>query len=247
MLVSPVRSGSTAFIHTIAQHPLIETATFLMKKNISYDPSSTNIDYSIYNLLAERPYLVYKITFGHKTKLEATYEPFRNNKDILKTSPLFMFREPVQTYNSWKKRGWGNIEIFAMSYQHVKELYDKAKNVNNITQCITYEHISKFPEKLFRQVFDYWDVPYDQDVLNWKTSLGETTIQFYGDYNNQMKERFCKSIKKSTYSSIINGCQKFHYVSNPIILDKSEIYQIESQLLDMYLQIEEMSRCYWNF
>jgi hypothetical protein len=247
MLLSPVRSGSTAFIHTVAQHPLIETATFLMKKNIFYNSYSTDIDYSIYNLLAEKPYLVYKTTFGYKTKLEATYKPFRSNEDVLSTKPLFMFREPVQTYNSWKKKAWGNIEIFVMSYIHTKELYDRAKDISNIIRCITYEHIGKCPKKLFKQVFDYWDFPYDPSILKWNTSLGEMTIQFYGDYNKQMKGRFCKDIKKGIYSSIINGCQTFHYVSNPIILDEGEIHQIESQLLDVYLEIQEKSWYYWNF
>lgn len=237
MLISPVRSGSTAFLHTISHHPEVETATFLMKKNIFYG-TSDDIDYSIYSSLPQKKYLFYKATMGYQSKLECTYNPFRNELDIIETRPLFMFRDPVLTYNSWKKIGWGSLELFIHTYQYVYELYNHAKSISPEIKCITYDFLSKNPSK-FSEILEYWGIPNVQNISKWKNKLGENTVNFRADINHKMRNRFLVDIKNGVYDSILKGPQEFCYKHSDIILTNREISIILSDLENIYLVLEK--------
>jgi hypothetical protein len=246
ILASPVRSGSTAFLHSLSQHPQVETATFLMKKNIFYDSNASNIDYTIYGMLSIKKYLVYKATFGYKTKLESTYDLFRDMEDVLNSKPLFLFRNPIDTYNSWKYLSWGNLETFSLAYQHVKSLLDFSLKTNIDIKCITYEQISQNPKAYFRKILKYWGIPYKESVVNWSEPFGNNTVNFSADSNREMQIRFLKDIGEGIYDSIRYGKQTYSYVKRPIILDQIEEEFIKKNLFHIYNEVQESTETLWK-
>jgi hypothetical protein len=239
MLISPVRSGSTAFLHTISQHPETETATFLMKNDFFYQNESRKTDYSIYTVPSQKKFIIYKATIGFKSHTECTYTPFRSTNDILQTRPLFMFRDPTQTFNSWKKMKWGNLDLFITAYQHVYKMYRHSVDQYPQTRSITYEHLSNNPE-CFDIIANYWGLSPQQDIYKWKSKPGESTVSFYADFNRKMKRKFLEDIDKGFYSSILEGPQEFCFKKSNLIISHNETARIKNNLGHIFKKIKSL-------
>lgn len=237
-LLSTVRSGSTALLHSLSQHPEVETASFLMKNNIFYGKGN-DVDYSIYDISICKPHLIYKVTFGFNSYLACTYKPFRNDEDIISTTPVFLFRDPVTNYNSWFKQGWGNIDLFIAAYRHVANLCFYCMDVIGGATCVTYENLAENPESIIRLILRHWSISEIKGISKWHTPFGEGTISFFGDTNDAMKDRFREDINKGIYESAVIGDQQFRFVDAPIIIPENIRCIIDKKLRNIYSSILE--------
>src|SRR5690349_1826531 len=141
MLIAPVRSGTTAFLHLMAQSSYVDTATGVMKRNLRAGGAP---DYRIYEMSSRFPFLFYKASFGYRCAAECTYDPFRSSCDIVATRPLFLLRDPVQTLNSWRRRGWigTDLKLFLLAYRSVVGLFRRAAQDSERVRCLAYEHLA---------------------------------------------------------------------------------------------------------
>ena len=102
LLITPVRGGSGAFLRAFennsnvhAVHQPIKSG--LREKGIP-DYSIYEHTNPIYNQYPEK-FIVAKETIG-PVKEQSVFDPFPNEQTIEETKPLFMFRDPFQTWNS---------------------------------------------------------------------------------------------------------------------------------------------------
>jgi hypothetical protein len=239
-LIAPARSGTTAFLHTMSQSSNIGTASGSIKRFLR---DGGNEDYSIYEIKSRFEYLFYRALFGRGSIAECTYSVFRSDEDISLTRPLFLFRDPVQTFNSWKKVGnsYDIIDNFIVAYQHTLNQYYRVREVGE-GRCITYEGISKNSEQAFRKIFSYWDIPYDEQILNWHTELGEKTIK--AEEHDDQQKKLRTHISMGLHKSLIDGTQAFRSVQNQLFLESYEISQLEYKFRVPYEEIALVSQQY---
>lgn len=242
-LIAPVRSGTTAFMHTMAQHSELDTATFVMKRHLSDQAAHCRVDYGVYDVMSSKQFLVYKATFGCENPLLCCYPPFRTDSDIARTKPLFLFRDPVQTFNSWKRRKWGDVHLFSLAYHHVYNLYRYACAVSSKCLAITYEQLSTASSTVLPQIFQYWNVPYRPDLLTWQTPLGEATYKASAALGDEIRARFANDRRCGHYDSIMTGEQRYRFQENELILTDNEIQIIERTNRPIYLGVSHLSAC----
>ena len=144
-------------------------------------------------------YLVNKETLGHCSIIESTYQIFRDEVDVRLTKPIFLFRDPVRTWNGWKKQGWDNFDYFELAYLSCYKWFLFARSFLSDTLCITYEQLTDDPRCTTSRMLDYWGIP-DQDLLDWGSSRDwRENVIFSEDFHVALKEgAFDHAIKSST-------------------------------------------------
>lgn len=241
MLIAPVRSGTTAFLHTVAQNPEILTLSFVMKDTLDQD-GQTN--YSVYTDLEFDRFLLYKASFGYQTLAHCRYMPFRSRNDILCVRPIFLFREPVQTFNSWFKKGWTDKYLFVAAYTHAYDLMTLCKRLEAPVRAMTYEHLAMNPLISFSTTFAFWGLPFNPDVLNWTTTVGESTLKLKGKLGSEIKARMKRGVEGGVYDSIRQGTQQFEYRKRDVVIDSSDREYIEQHLGPLYRDLERQSAAF---
>ncbi len=166
-IVSPCRSASTALLQLLAQHPEVHCV---------YQPVKTGLrragrpDYGIYHglhpVFGQRPaFVVAKETLGHSTLAECTLDPFGNDDVMARVRPLFVFRHPVETWSSWKRLGWGSLELFLQAYSHAQDLMTAALVRAPGAMALTAESLSDRREAMLRRVCEAWGLPFSARLL----------------------------------------------------------------------------------
>ncbi len=171
-MIGTCRSGSTALLHALSQHPDVECVYQPIKSGLRM---SGQPNYAFFEQESEgdHRFLAAKETIGHKDTTECTLQVFPNKETYKITRPCFIFRDPVSTYGSWRILGWGNMELFEISYWHTFNLFVDANQASGYASAIIYEDLIADPETIMRQLCEKWELPYNDLLVNWERSLGK--------------------------------------------------------------------------
>lgn len=239
MLVAPVRSGTTAFMHSVAQNVYVDTASGAMKRHLR---SGGRTDYGIYEATSPRPFLFYKASFGYHTALECCYTPFRSDEDITATRPVFLLRDPVQTLNSWRRAGWigPDLRLFRLAYHRVFELWQQARTVDSRVVGLSYEYLATNPALVFPDIFANWGIPYDHSSLRWRNQPGEATIT--SDSVPDRRAKLVGNVNRGIHRSLVNGPATYTLVRNGLVLSDTEVQLVNNEFRGIYDTMESAGR-----
>lgn len=144
-------------------------------------------DYSFFDqTVPQEKVLIGKETIGYGTLADCRLEIFPRSRFaelVIETIPLFCFRDPFRTFNSWCKNNlvFPTIgpKFFIEAYKWSYEMYLQARKKNhNVALCV-YEQFCEMPERTLRAICTRWDIPYDKRMISWKDDV--TTMPF--DHN----------------------------------------------------------------
>ena len=195
--VSPCRSGSTMLLRAFSQHPDV-ACIYQSVKSTLRQPG--RLKHGIVNGHSDvDSYLVNKETLGPHTIAEATYEVFRDDVDVRLTRPIFLFRDPVRTWNGWKKQGWNDFDVFELAYLSCYKWFIFARSSLSSTLCVTYEQLTSSPRLTTSRMLKYWGIP-DRDLLQWGDNEDwRKKIIASDDFHASLKDgSFDHAIKSST-------------------------------------------------
>lgn len=74
---------------------------------------------------------------------ECNYDIFPDDESLLRSRPVFTFRNPLRVFDSWLARGWDDIESFFVSYKALIRSFERARNLNSDTIFYTYDYITE--------------------------------------------------------------------------------------------------------
>ncbi|MEM6754845.1 MAG: hypothetical protein AAF630_17960 [Cyanobacteria bacterium P01_C01_bin.38] len=249
LLITPVRGGSGAFLRAFENNPNVHAVhqpikSGLREKEIP-DYSLYQSEHPIYNQYPGK-FIVAKETIG-PVKEQSTFNPFPNDHAIQESKPIFMFRDPFNTWNSWKKWWIKNPQIglnwFCISYQHTYELLNNALKVSSEVSCITLEKLGKNPAEIFQHICSRWEIPYDARMLNWSIPFGENTT-FTTDAKNLIDRHpaMIKSVEKVQESKTFS----YHSLNlEELAIDSDEIEIITHKLLPSYQKVSQLSDTFY--
>ena len=249
LLITPVRGGSGAFLRTFENHRNVHAVHQPIKSGLREKGIP---DYSIYQpsnpICNQYPgkFIVAKETIG-PFKEECTFNLFPDDSAVQSSKPLFMFRDPFQTWNSWKKFGRKNyqtgLNCCCISYQHTYELFKNALQISSDVTCITLEKLGKNPAKMFQYICQRWEIPYDVQMLNWSISFGEnTTFTIYAKNLIDQHPAWIKSVEQVRESTTFNYRP---LKSEELAIGSDEIEIITHKLLPSYQEISQLAEIFY--
>lgn len=118
LIVSLCKGGSTALIHSLAHAPGV---TCYLQTVKSGQRTRGEPDYGIY-YAAHEGIVLSKETIGHSTVADCTLRVFPSDAAIAATAPVFLFRDPLDTWAAWSRAGWGSLDLFSLAYGHALDL-----------------------------------------------------------------------------------------------------------------------------
>jgi len=221
LILAPSRSGSTALVHCLNGHSDLTFVRSPIKDD--YIQKGKPFDPVWYKTLAKVPTKIgfSKLSFGMHTSETSTYIPFPldDKKFIKKVKPIFMFRDPVQTKNSWARKD-RSISLFHKAYKHVLQLLETIQKNTDKVMVITYEKFTNNPQKVLKEICDFWGIPFQKSMLEWKHKLPE-------------------HIKGNLHETIIKS-SKVKKNMNKIILSKKEVSKAEKEFRKSYEKISKI-------
>ena len=192
LLISPCRSGSTALLYSFSQIP---------KLNAYYQPIKGTIrenkKFKMPNISKDTH--IFKETLGHENIEICSYNP-NDYINGTEKKTIFLFREPVYTYNSWKQMGWNpDIDLFIKSYQTSYNIFRHNQNHNtkNTTCLILEDLVNGNCKKTLKKLCEKIDLPYNDRMIYWGHNADIQNFIFLSDVNKKVALNCSKKLSKA--------------------------------------------------
>jgi len=169
LIVSLCKGGSTALIHSLAHAPGV---TCYLQTVKSGQRTRGAPDYGIY--YQTHPGIVLsKETIGHSTIADCTLAVFPSDEAIRASAPVFLFRDPVDTWGAWSRAGWGTLDLFKLAYGHALDLWDRARHLAPAACAIHYEEFGEDCDSAFRRLCGQLGIPFSEEMIHWRYRFPE--------------------------------------------------------------------------
>lgn len=164
VIVALCKGGSTALIHSLSHAPGV---TCYLQTVKSGQRMHGTPDYGVYYARHDGVVLS-KETIGHSTEPDCSLRVFPSDAAIRAVSPVFLFRDPLDTRAAWARAGWGSQGRFLQAYGHALDLYEHARRVAPATAAVRYEAFGEDAEAAFRRLCGLLGIAFTPDMLRWR-------------------------------------------------------------------------------
>lgn len=233
LLIAPARSGTNATSNALAQNDAHEVRVHGIKNYYGIRPK--------YNFYTDEPLdgKTARISVESIGPLgpAVSYRIFRTPQDILDTKPVFMLRDPFETWKSQKtNKGMKPFLVgqFLKGYQRVHRMACDALNLENAdAACITSEEL-RDPIRnadVLKQLCKRWGIDYSPEMIDWRyTYDGNPNLsgKLKGKYNSNARRTKKLGDKYTSKGSGVN-------------LTVSEGKKLET-LMPLYIEFRDLSQ-----
>jgi HAD superfamily hydrolase (TIGR01549 family) len=248
-IVACPRSGSTLLMRIFAEAPQCavtsrlvlmgnhgKTTEFVPNYAIFSDPTAVK---AYQEAVGDRKlFLVNKEELGNNTrKGECSYDVFSGSKDYDAVKPVFLVRDPVRVFDSWKNVGWMDMQSLFDCYDNIFRMQKEAPNA----PCqLVYEKLVHNKSAQIARVCDWWDMSFSDDLLDFKKDFGDFTFNSDREQQIYQKDKPLGLFRTVEAHSTVKSDIKSHgHLSN------EEKYQIECRVGRTYMgcwqpEVEEL-------
>lgn len=153
----------------MAQHPNVSVSYQAIKAGLRQNGVA---DFSIFRQYFSTSFLVNKETLGPHTVPEASINFFRDEDDVSRTRPLFLIRNPVQTFNSWLLQGWSNFSVFSVAYSTFYQQYLIGRSyAKDSVMVVTAEALVDKPALTIEAICSHWGISFTSAMLRLEKPL----------------------------------------------------------------------------
>jgi hypothetical protein len=233
LLAAPCRSGSTALLYCLAQHPEVLAYYQTVKSGLR---AGRGADHRLFTLRASTPpdrFIVDKETLGPHTPAEASLRLFPSEEAVAVARPVFLFRDPVRTWNGWASQGWLRFDLFELAYASAFQAYLHARAVAGpAVRGLTYEHLIREPLPALTALCEHWGLTYHPRMLDWDQSLAARG-QIHGGKD------FVRSLDEGSFA-VVQQTRTLQPIDRPTVIADEDVRRIAAGPLPrMY---EELTR-----
>jgi hypothetical protein len=227
VIISLCKCGSTALIHSLSHAPNV---TCYLQTVKSGQRTGGAPDHGIFYQDHEGIVLS-KETIGHSTLADCTLRVFPSDEAIRATAPVFLFRDPVDTWASWSRAGWGSLELFEIAYQHALDLWGRASRLTPGAHAIRYEDFGEDRVAAFRRLCRILGIAYSGEMLHWRRRFPDESPVIWRD---DVQRDFDRGQSDSA-----RAARGFVYRRTEHVLPPSEVERIDDRFRAPY---EALSR-----
>jgi putative hydrolase of the HAD superfamily len=150
-----------------------EQDCFSPDHSILEDPSH----HSVYIAAKERGnrFLISKEELGNdSSKGECLYDVCTTPSTYATVRPIFLIRDPIRVFDSWKKVGWIDEKSLVHCYTNLCRMLHEAPA--HAISCLLYEHLVQEPQREIRRICARWGVPFSETMLDFEKPFGSAFI-----------------------------------------------------------------------
>ncbi|KAF1988279.1 Haloacid dehalogenase-like hydrolase [Aulographum hederae CBS 113979] len=152
----------------------------------SGSPESFTPDYSIlenpsnhdvYNQAKKsgKRFLICKEELGNSSrKGECLYDVFPTPSTYTTVRPVFLVRDPIRVFDSWKNVGWTDVQSLVDCYDNMQRMLREA--IFPKVSCLIYERLVEEPEAEVKRICGRWGVPFSESMLDFKKPFGSAFV-----------------------------------------------------------------------
>ncbi|KAK2005950.1 HAD-like protein [Colletotrichum eremochloae] len=240
LFVACPRSGSTLLMRIFAESPEcgVTSRLMLMDKpglGVQYAPNHSILQsptrHPVYQLAidAGKRFLVSKEELGnYKTKGECLYDLLPSASACDMARPIFLIRDPIRVFDSWKNLGWTDLQSLIDCYINLFNMLDRSALVN--ISCLLYERLVYDPQREVRRICARWGIPFSDTMLKFTKPFGSFIFKSEREeqiYTDKRPVGIFKTVESN--SSILRDAP-YH-----CLLTLEEKEQIERTLCRRYL------------
>ncbi|RYP82679.1 hypothetical protein DL769_001586 [Monosporascus sp. CRB-8-3] len=180
------RSGSTLLMRIFAESPLCAVTSrlvlmgntgsgnvFAPDYSILEDPSHHNISISAMN--SGKRFIICKEELGNNfPKGECLYDFLPNPSAYPMVRPVFLIRDAVRVFDSWKNVGWMDLQTLLDCYMKMFQMLHRSPS--HVTSCLLYERLIQDPQTEIRRICARWGMPFLETMLDFKQPFGSLFI-----------------------------------------------------------------------
>ncbi|MDT8321039.1 MAG: hypothetical protein RQ826_10990 [Xanthomonadales bacterium] len=194
VIVSLCKSGSTALIHSLSHAPGV---TCYLQTVKSGQRTTGRPDYGLF-YQAHAGVAIAKETIGHSTPADCRLAVFPSDAAIVATRPLFLFRDPADTWSSWSRAGWGSLDSFTAAYAHLLDLHQRARRFG-AASAIRFEAFGRDREAAFRRICRILEIPFTAEMLDWRLHFpDESPVIWRPDVQRDIEGGHADSVGRAT-------------------------------------------------
>lgn len=116
-------------------------------------------------------FLICKEELGNDSRRgECLYNVCPNPSAYSMTRPIFLFRDPIRVFDSWKKVGWTDAQSLVDCYTNMFQMLLRAPL--HAVSCLVYERLIQEPKTEIERVCARWGIPFSESMLTFTSPFG---------------------------------------------------------------------------
>lgn len=141
------------------------------------------------------------------------------------TRPVFLVRDPVRIFDSWKKMGWGDFSSFLICY---RSLFDMLK-ASPVPYVVVYEQLVQDAKPTVAELTRYWGIQFHDICLKLK--------QPFGDYvfKDDREKSICEGVAPNGLFERVKSHTLVEEFRGHGLLSALEVERIETEVGHLYL------------
>jgi putative hydrolase of the HAD superfamily len=237
------RSGSTLLMRIFGEYSDAAVTSRLILQGNKDTGSTFHPNYSILEnpqshrvfidaVKSGKKLIISKEELGNdRTKGECSYDILPNPEHYDMVRPVFLIRDPIRVFDSWKKVGWKSVASLIDCYDNLFRMLEQAPSQS--VSCLVYERLIREPEKEIRKICARWGIPFSPSMLNFEKPFGSSFV-----YSTEHKKRIYTQEKPlGLFTNVENNSSITDDVPSHGLLTNDDKALLESRLGQRYLSV----------
>lgn len=185
-LVACPRSGSTLLMRIFAESPVCAVTSRLLLMGKAGSREGFSPDYSILEnpshhntfisaFKSGKQFLICKEELGNDSrKGECLYNVCPSPSAYTMVRPIFLFRDPIRVFDSWKSVGWTDAQSLIDCYTNMFHMLSRAPS--HAVSSLVYERLIQNPKIEIERICLRWGIPFSESMLKFNHPFGSNFI-----------------------------------------------------------------------
>lgn len=175
-------------------------------------------------LKSGKQFLICKEELGNDSrKGECLYNVCPTPSAYAMARPIFLFRDPIRVFDSWKSVGWTDAQSLIDCYANMFHMLSRAPS--HAVSCLVYERLIQQPKAEIERICARWGIPFSESMLKFNQPFGSAFV-FSSD---RERDIYCERkplglFKTVETSSTVESNVPYHDLLSNAEKDKIEEY-----------------------
>ena len=244
-LVACPRSGSTLLMRIFAESPVCAVTSRLLLMGKAGSKEDFSPDYSILEnpshhitfisaLKSGKRFLVCKEELGNDSrKGECLYNVCPNPSTYAMARPIFLFRDPIRVFDSWKSVGWTDAQSLIDCYTNLFHMLSRAPS--QTVSCLVYERLIQNPKTEIERICARWGIPFSKSMLKFDHPFGSAFIYS----SDRERDIYCEKKPLGLFKTVETSSTVEANVPYHDLLSNAEKDKIEEHAGFLYARLWE--------